>query len=113
MEQNITIEDVTQGVTLLNDINTDKPLALLNGTYLTALRKDVYVYSRTESKVDSFIEKLQLLLSNVSFLRSNSSKYAVEKSDITICATTSASPVISSEVDDYIYITTVCEGVQV
>lgn len=31
-------EAVTQGVTLLNDIKTGKPLALLNGTYLTALR---------------------------------------------------------------------------
>lgn len=136
-------EAVTQGVTLLNDINTGKPLALLNGTYLTALRtgcvggvsakylakrdassiaiigsgvqsvfqvlatcavrpiKDVYVYSRTESKVNSFIEKLQLLLPNVNFHRSNSSKDAVEKSDIIICATTSANPVIPNEVDLY------------
>ena len=136
-------EAVTQGVTLLNDIKTGKPLALLNGTYLTALRtgcvggvsskylakkdassiaiigagvqsvfqvlatcavrpiKDVYVYSRTESKVNSFIEKLQLLLPNVKFHRSNSSKDAIEKSDIIICATTSANPVIPDDADLY------------
>lgn len=136
-------EAVTQGVTLLNDINTGKPLALLNGTYLTALRtgcvggvsskylakkdassiaiigagvqsvfqvlatcavrpiKDVYVYSRTESKVNSFIGKLQLLLPNINFHRSNSSKNAIEKSDIIICATTSANPVIPDDADLY------------
>lgn len=132
-------EAVTQGVTLLNDINTGKPLALLNGTYLTALRtgciggisskylakknassiavigagvqsvfqvlatcavrpiKDVYVYSRTESKIISFIEKLQLLLPNINFHKSNSSKDAIKKSDIIICATTSANPVIPDD----------------
>lgn len=136
-------EDVTQGVTLLNDIKTGKPLALLNGTYLTALRtgcvggvsskylakrdassiaiigagvqslfqvlatcavrpiKDVYVYSRTESKINTFIEKLQLLLPNVNLHKSSCSKDAVEKSDIIICATTSSNPVIPDEIDLY------------
>lgn len=129
-------EAVTQGVTLLNDINTGKPLALLNGTYLTALRtgcvggvsakylakkdasslaiigagaqslfqvlatcsvrpiKDVYIYNRTESKVDSFVEKLQSMISDVNFHKCKSSKEAVENSDIIICATTSPEPVI-------------------
>ena len=63
--------------------------------------KDVYVYSRTESKVSSFIEKLQLLLPNVNFHRSNSSKDAIEKSDIIICATTSTNPVIPDDADLY------------
>ena len=136
-------EPVTQGVTLLNDINTGKPLALLNGTYLTALRtgcvggvsskylakkdassvaiigagvqslfqvlatcavrpiRDVYVYSRTESKVDYFIEKLQQLLPKVNFHKSDCSKDAVAKSDIIICATTSSTPVIPNEADLY------------
>ena len=136
-------EAVTQGVTLLNDIKTGKSLALLNGTYLTALRtgcvggvsskylakrdassiaiigsgvqsmfqvlatcavrpiKDVYVYSRTDSKVNSFIEKLQLLLPKVNFHKSNSSKDAVENGDIIICATTSSNPVIPDEADLY------------
>ena len=136
-------EPVTQGVTLLNDIKTGKPLALLNGTYLTALRtgcvggvsskylskrdassiaiigagvqslfqvlatcavrpiKEVYIYSRTESKVNSFIEKLKSLLPKVNFYKSSSSKDAVEKSDIIICATTSSNPVIPDEVDLY------------
>lgn len=136
-------EAVTQGVTLLNDIKTGKPLALLNGTYLTALRtgcvggvsskylakrdassiaiigagvqsffqvlgtcavrpiKDVYVHSRSESKIDSFIEKLQLLLPNINFHKTNCSKDAIEKSDIVICATTSTDPVVPDEVNLY------------
>ena len=61
----------------------------------------MYVYSRTESKVSSFIEKLQLLLPNVRFHRSNSSKDAIEKSDIIICATTSTNPVIPDDADLY------------
>lgn len=132
-------EPVTQGVTLLNDINTGKPLALLNGTYLTALRtgcvggvsakylakkdasslaiigtgvqslfqvlatcsvrpiKDVYIYNRTESKVNSFVEKLQSMISDVNFHKCKSSKEAVENSEIIICATTSSEPVIPDD----------------
>ena len=132
-------EAVTQGVTLLNDINTGKPLALLNGTYLTALRtgcvggvsakylakkdasslaiigagaqslfqvlatcsvrpiRDVYIYNRTESKVDPFVEKLQSMISDVNFHKCKSSKEAVENSDIIICATTSPEPVIPDD----------------
>ncbi|WP_455538056.1 ornithine cyclodeaminase family protein [Terrisporobacter sp.] len=136
-------EAVTQGVTLLNDIKTGKPLALLNGTYLTALRtgcvggisskylakkdasslaiigagvqslfqvlatcavrpiRDVYVYSRTESRVNSFIKELQLQLPHINFHKCNSSKVAVEKSEIVICATTSANPVIPDDINLY------------
>lgn len=132
-------EPVTQGVVLLNDMKTGKPLALLNGTYLTALRtgcvggisskylakkdasslaiigagvqslfqvlatcavrpiKNVYVYSRTESKVDTFIDKLSSLLPSVKFYKSKSSEDAVKSSDIIICATTSSTPVIPDD----------------
>ena len=136
-------EAVTQGVTLLNDIKTGKALALLNGTYLTALRsgcvggvsskylskrdasslaiigagvqslfqvlatcavrpiKDVYVYSRTENKVNSFINKLNLLLPNINLHKCNNSEDAVKKSDIVICATTSSTPVIPNDPELY------------
>lgn len=136
-------EAVTQGVILLNDMKTGRPIALLNGTYLTALRtgcvggvsskylakkdasslaiigagtqslfqvlatcsvrpiKDVFVYSRTETKVDNFIEKLKSLLPNVNFHKCYSSRDAIIKSDIVICATTSSNPVIPDESDLY------------
>ena len=142
--KNSEINDpVTQGVILLNDMKTGKPLALLNGTYLTALRtgcvggvsskylakkdasslaiigagaqslfqvlatcavrpiKNVYVYSRTESKVDTFIEKLSSLLPNVKFYKSMSSEDAVKSSNIIICATTSSTPVIPDDPELY------------
>lgn len=137
------LEPVTQGVTLLNDINTGKPLALLNATYMTGLRtgcvggisakylakpnasnlgvigagvqsifqvlaicsvrniKNVYIFSKTSSKIDSFIEILQKDLSHINFHKCNNSTEVAQMSDIIVCATTSTTPVLPDDENLY------------
>ena len=62
--------------------------------------EDVYVYSRTEEKVHSFIEKLQKELGDsVRFHITKTAKEAIEQAEIIVTATTSTSPVLPDEAD--------------
>lgn len=131
---------VTQGLVVLNDVQTGEPLAIFNGAALTALRTgalggvsirylacgdaervgligtgvqglyqllaacearnitSIYLYNRTPSKCESFIEKLkEKLTREVSIFTVDSPRELVENSDIIIAATTSFEPVFPND----------------
>ena len=61
---------------------------------------DIYLYNRTEKKVQSFIEKLQKELGDsVRFHIKKTTKETIEQAEIIITATTSTTPVLPDEKD--------------
>jgi len=65
--------------------------------YACAVRdfETIYIYNRTQEKIDSFISKLQVALPNHKFEAVDSSDSLVQKSDVIITATSSSDPVMA------------------
>lgn len=60
--------------------------------------KDIYIYSRTASKIPSFIKKLQDWLdTDINMHIVNSTEDALNKADIVVTATTSSDPVLPND----------------
>ncbi|MGB3367505.1 MAG: ornithine cyclodeaminase family protein [Acidaminobacteraceae bacterium] len=63
---------------------------------------DVYITTRSQSKLEDYIKKLKIILPNINFHASKSTRELVEKSDIIITATSSMTPVLPEEKSLYI-----------
>ncbi len=131
------------GLMMLNDYETGRVKALIDGKLLTALRtaavgnmgtkyltkdsvntlgligagtqgfyqilfacslrnfKDVYIHTRTMSKLDNFIKRLQNELPNINFHKCESAEDVVKMSDVIITATSSFESVLPENEELY------------